>query len=136
MPRDRVYLFEDTFLLGTAGYVDVPMGTLQALTVQVWAGEEDRLKKRPPPEVVATKGCWYGRHWYSAYYHDLHRIELARHQRSVVTLLHELAHALARSIVGTHGPNFQRTYLSLLVKYGGYDRAELMHKASSMGMRI
>lgn len=100
---------------------DVPMAVLQRLAGYVWASES---VQRPAPRVVAGRGTPAdglagGSTGYTSY-EQAGKIVLARTQRNVSVLLHELAHAMHPRGYH-HGPAWLATYKRLLVRYGGVD---------------
>lgn len=103
------------------------MAQLQRLAVRVWL---DVGRTTPPPRVVAGSGMPWGTlyvGWTS--YEQGGRIVLARHQRNMAVLLHEVAHALhPRGIA--HGPRFMKTWIGLCVQYGRADPAYLINMAA------
>jgi hypothetical protein len=100
---------------------DRPIAELRALAHLVWhnAGRDPALLT-----VVAGDGMRRAGHYLVSYSatHNLgadRRIVLARSQRTVYVLLHEMSHALGSNREYNHGPAFRRRYHDLLVRYGG-----------------
>lgn len=106
----------DTYLLD-----DTPMNELQALALQIW-------KDRRMPKtlyVSGGRGTPHGNRLFS-YCQKLGtevRIVLARPQRNLFVLLHEMAHALGPH---DHNRQFARLHLDLLTRYGGASRKKLV----------
>lgn len=107
----RVYAWEmQTF----RGAPRVSIHTLRRLARRVWATCRPTA---PLPQIVAGQGTRYHGRWYS--YYDGTRIVLARNERQVFVLLHELTHALGYD---DHDAAFLRQYHRLLRTYGGWTR--------------
>lgn len=123
-----LYRLEDeTFRFNRHATADRPIGSLRRLAARVWRAE---APGRRMPEVVASHGLrWGGR--LTSFCEGFSRIELARHHRSVLVLLHELTHALGPCV---HGPRFVRLYFRLLHQYAGYSRWFLQGIASARGI--
>jgi hypothetical protein len=98
------------------------IGYLRSLANRVWAAEG---RKGLPPLVVAGRGLSIGcdvRTWFVSYAHfdrrvGRYRIVLARQQRNVEVLLHELAHALGGNDKDCHGEAFTRRNFRLLLEH-------------------
>ena len=108
---------------------DRPMAELQRLASHVWCAERQR---GPCPRVVAGRGVLVGSGGLVSYQSGP-LIVLARHQRNLGTLLHELAHAMTRGGY-EHGPAFTRRALYLYEQYGGIppDYMILLRKAAGL----
>jgi hypothetical protein len=104
----RLYAFEARFFRATPQSHTRPMAELRRLAGRVWSG----LGRKGCPRVVAGPGVRYLGARYS-YCRDGY-IQLARNQRNVLTLLHELTHALGHDY---HDAAFVKTYRSLLLRY-------------------
>lgn len=101
---------------------DRSIGTLRNLAGVVARWEApDRAHRL---EVVAGRGLPASVGGFTSYCAG-NRIELARHQRSLIVLLHELAHWLTPPSRIDHGPSFMRTYMRLLHRYAGMRRYHL-----------
>lgn len=95
----------------------LPMDRLRALARRAWA-----LEGRDPakfPRIVAGRGMNCGNGGLVSYFFTLidgtePRIVLARHQRRVGIMCHELAHAMQGYRGYDHGPAFVERYLRLL----------------------
>ena len=72
------------------------------------------------PQIVAGRGYFQNNRWLS-YCEGRRRIVLARHERTLLVLIHELTHALGFE---THGVRFRRRYFELLEQFGGRLSAE------------
>lgn len=88
---------------------------LRDFAEKVWKKES---RGRRMPVIKATNGLKYGGTLTSFCLGFTH-IELARHHRNVLVLLHELTHAMGPCL---HGPKFIKVYFPLLWKYGGFNR--------------
>lgn len=102
----RVYAWEmQTF----RGAPRVSIHRLRQMARSVW--RTYRIS-HPLPKIVAGRGTPYHGRLYS--YYDGERIVLARNERQVFVLLHELTHAMGYD---DHDARFMRRYLSLLRRY-------------------
>lgn len=109
---------------------------LRALTTLVWKAEG---RKSVEPLVVAGKGMVVGcdqATWLVSYaFFDRrvgrYRIVLARHQRTVEVLLHEMSHALGGNDKDFHGAAFTQRYFHLLLTYTRVPADRLM----ALGMK-
>lgn len=98
--------------------VSLPMEVIHAWVDTIWLSE-GRTKRKP--RVVAGRGEFYNGRWLSFYQTTPGpRIVLARNQRNLGVVLHELAHALVGNRGYDHGPAFVECYLYLLERYGGF----------------
>lgn len=102
----RVYAWEMQAFRG-APRTSITM--LRRLAQRVW---RELKVTRPLPEIVAGRGTPYHGRLYS--YYDGTRIVLARNERQVFVLLHELTHALGHE---DHDSRFRRQYQALLQRY-------------------
>lgn len=124
-----LYQAERTLLKGNArAHEDRPIEYLRRLARRVWRAEAPQGRKMPT--VKAARGMKYGGSLTSFCY-GFTEIELARHHRSVLVLLHELTHALGPCV---HGPKFVRLYFHLLHRYAGYNRWFLQMVAAERGI--
>lgn len=89
---------------------------LRTLAARVWKAEAPKGKRMPT--IKATNGLRYGG-VYTSFCIGFTHIELARHHRNILVLLHELTHALGPC---QHGPRFVQRYFPLLWKYANYNR--------------
>lgn len=87
--------------------------TLQQLARKIW--KEEGCKKQLP-EIRFGKGTNHGPSYYS--WCDGETIELAPKQRDILTLIHELAHAMGHDY---HNKPFVMQELLLLMKYTPLD---------------
>ena len=109
---------------------DRPMNYLRGLAQRIWKTEAP--KGRRFPAIRAGRGCPSGR-YLTSYCLGFTEIELARHHRNVLVLIHELTHALGPCI---HGRAFVRLYFRLLHKYAGYNRWFLQMVAAERNILI
>jgi len=91
---------------------------LKTLAEHVWATEQIHKEM---PTIQFGKGVLFAGQYVS--FCNGQVIELAPHQRDMVTLLHELAHAAGNYL---HNHKFVDTYVKFLVKYGEVDKKELL----------
>ena len=103
------------------------MEYLRRLAKEVWDGE---APSRRFPDIVAGRGIKYGGTLLS-YCLGYTRVVLARNQRSILVLLHELTHALGPV---NHGAKFVKLYFRLLEKYAKYDWRLLQGVAAERGI--
>lgn len=92
--------------------------TMNRIADRVWS----RYGRGPKPKVVCGRGLPWPQGGYTSYF-DVgeNTIVLARHQRSLAVLLHELAHALTPQSKFDHGPAFCLMYARLLEEFAGED---------------
>lgn len=107
----RVYAWEMTTFRGAPR---VSIHALRRLARRVW--RETRCRAMLPT-IVAGRGTPYHGRLYS--YCDGTRIVLARNERQVFVLLHELTHAMGYD---DHDAAFLRQYQQLLRRYAGWRR--------------
>ena len=106
------------------------MAKLKKLLKKVWHEEDTRGLSHP--YVVAGKGTLHN-DAFTSYTTGFSYIQLARHQRNSLVLLHELTHCLG---FHTHGRRFVKRYFDLLVKYLGYEMGELTLLASLFKIKV
>ena len=131
--RDTRWLYqaERTLLKGNDhANADRPIGYLRSLAKRVWKAEAPEGRRMP--SIKATRGMKYGDSL-TSFCAGFTEIELARHHRTVLVLLHELTHALGPY---QHGAKFVRLYFHLLKKYAGYNRWFLEMVASERGIAL
>jgi len=78
------------------------------------------------PEIRFGKGLYHGTAKGLKYYYswcDRETIELAPTQRDIMTLIHEMVHAVGYS---NHDTKFVGKYIELLTKYAGVPKKELI----------
>jgi hypothetical protein len=126
-----LYRLEDTTLrYNSFATEDRSMAFLRAIVDQVWDAEAPVGRRKPT--ITADDGAfWQGRAW--SYCEGFTKIILARSQRNVLVLLHELTHALGPCV---HGKKFVRLYFRLLKKYAGYSRWFLETIAAERGIAL
>lgn len=126
-----LYRLEDTTLrYNSYANADRSMKFLRDLADKVWAAEAPAGRRKPT--ITADDGVLHGGRAMS-YCLGFTEIVLARSQRNVLVLLHELVHALGPII---HGPKFIRLYFKLLQKYAGYSRFFLQYLAADRGISL
>lgn len=104
-----VYTWEFTTFRGARR---LRMATLRRLAQRVW---RDARCRGPLPTIVAGRGTPYHGRLYS--YCEDGRIVLARNERQVYVLLHELTHAIGYD---DHDAAFLRQYQRWLRRYAGW----------------
>ena len=116
-----------------------PIEELRAIARKIWKVEGS---KRKLPNIYATNGLWDAKApWdnrkqkgkWTSFCLGYSHIELARHHRTLLVLIHELTHALGPCI---HGPRFVSLYFRLLHKYAGYNRWFLQFVAAERNITI
>jgi hypothetical protein len=123
----RLYKFEGEFFnLLPYRYMTVQMNltTLRNIAKILWNGENTTWFSIP--EVRFGKGLYHGTARGKKYYYswcDRQTIELAPTQRDILTLIHEMVHALG---YGYHDTKFVGKYIEMLVKYAGVPKKELI----------
>jgi len=125
-----LYRLEDrTLKYNRFANADRPMDELRKIADRVWAAEGGSRRK---PTIRGTDGVRYGGKQYS-FCSGFTDIVLARAQRNVLVLLHELSHALGPCV---HGSKFIKLYFRLLHKFGGYNRPFLQSVAAERGIAL
>lgn len=91
---------------------DVPIGELRKLAEKIWRAHTNRRDKCPV--IVAGDGHRQNDRWIS-YCEGRCKIVLARHERRIPVLIHEMVHALGPV---NHGRAFEKRFFALMDKYG------------------
>lgn len=91
---------------------DTPIAVLRRLAKRIW--REQTGRRDQCPTIVAGNGCRQNNRWIS-YCEGRSKIVLARHERRIPVLIHEMAHALGPE---THGRAFERRFFVLMDLYG------------------
>ena len=126
-----LYRLEDkTFRFNRRAVESRSMKSLRSLAQRVWKRE---APNRSLPRIVAGRGAKTKGYALWSFCEGFSYIELARHQRTILVLLHELTHALGPCV---HGPKFVRLYFRLLREYAGYSRVFLQGVAAGRGIYI
>lgn len=127
----RLYKFEgDFFHLPAYRYltIQISLDTAKNIAKVIWHNEGDG--KFLIPEIRYGKGLYHGTARGEKYYYswcDRQTIELAPTQRDMMTLIHEIVHAMGYDY---HDTKFVGKYIELLHKYGGVPKKPLI-----MGMQ-
>jgi hypothetical protein len=96
--------------------------TMNRATDRVWC----RYGKGERPRVVMGRGMAVAEGGYTSYYDPAtNAIVMARHQRCLHVLFHELAHALTPRAKLVHGPAFCEMFIRLMSEFGGEDEGYL-----------
>ena len=124
----RLYRFENDFF-SVPKYrwlvKQLPIRTLQQIGHMIWENESPYSRKQLP-EIRFGNGMYHTQARGSKYYYswcDGYTIELAPTQRDLLTLIHEMVHALG---YGYHDSQFVNQYIYLLVKYGKMNKKDLI----------
>jgi hypothetical protein len=126
-----LYRLEDkTFRFNRRAVERRSIRTLRSLALRVWKRE---APNRSLPRIVAGRGTRTKGYTFQSFCEGFSYIELARHQRTILVLLHELTHALGPCV---HGPKFVRLYFRLLREWAGYSKPFLDGVASGRGIYI
>lgn len=107
----------------------LPMNIIQHIGQTVWDAESTYTRKSLP-EIRFGPGVYHTQSRGKNYYYswcDGATIELAPYQRDLLTLLHEMVHALGYAY---HDSAFVEKYIYILTKYAGINKKELI-----IGMR-
>ena len=125
-----LYRIEREFLHTTNEFANRKrrMDYLNRLAKRIWNAEAPPGRRFPT--IEAGKGVLYNGDWLS-YCMGYTEIVLARGQRTVLVLLHELTHALGP---GVHGPKFVKLYFYLLRRYARFDSSFLQGVAAGRGI--
>lgn len=111
---------------------DMSMKDLRAIAKTIWRAEGPHGRKLP--NIVAGRGIKdRKKDTLQSFCEGYSEIVLARHQRTILVLLHELTHAIGPRL---HKAKFIRTYFPLLQRYAGYSRWFLQTLADSRGILI
>jgi len=112
------------------GVKNRPLKFLHALMLRIWA-EESRAGTSLPV-LKFGRGIRHGEQMVS-YCLGTDYIELAPGQRDVMTMIHEVTHALG---ITYHGKRFIKRYFPMLIKYGKFDRVLLEALAMTRGVTL
>lgn len=105
--------------------------TMNRVADRVWS----KYGVGPKPAVHCTRGDPAPGGGFTSYYDpQRNRVVLARHQRTLTVLLHELAHALTPHAKLAHGPAFCITYARLMGEFAGEDPDYLMLHMITAGL--
>lgn len=129
----RLYRFEAEWFYGQPL---LPMKDLQKVAQKIWkeAGRSGHYlfdKVMPMPAVIAGKGTRYNGRYYSYYDPDSNKIVLARNERKMFVLIHEMVHALG---FNDHDEKFVDKYFDLLDHYKVSSRECLEVVSESYGI--
>jgi len=120
----NLYEFETMLLYAmTEGHQQYSIHVLATVLSGIWAGEKGHIGKCPlltvkeDPEFKIDGTCC------SFYRKSKHQINLVPTYCNVVTLVHEITHALYPKL--NHGPKFRHHYFRLLDEYLGIRRSWL-----------
>jgi hypothetical protein len=123
----RLYKFEGEFFYQPQYKPftkQLPISTLRTLGQTIWDNESNG--KYLIPEIRFGKGIYHtqarGKNFYYSWC-DRQTIELAPTQRDMITLIHEMVHALGYDY---HDSRFVGKYIYLLKKYAGISKKELI----------
>jgi len=119
----RVYLFEAQYFHGHPLSRNMPMAKLRRIAMKIWHDlfSTSGRDYYPLPNIRAGRGVKYNGSLYS-YYEKYYGIVLARNQRNIVILIHELTHALGYD---DHDKAFVNQYFKLLRKFTDIDSRSL-----------
>lgn len=132
----RLYKFEAIFLRpDLAGFVNRPHSIkfLRELAEKVWAKHGPKHRKIPSIVINETAD------WSWCIGFSEIELAIAKNTRNhfphntIEVLLHELVHALG---YGTHGKNFVKKYIQLLVEYGKLNEGELLMGLNMFNIKI
>ena len=127
----RLYKFEGEFFeLPSYRYMNVQLNitTVRNIAKVIWSTENNTPYMIP--DIRFGKGLYHGTAKGKKYYYSWcngQTIELAPTQRDILTLIHEIVHALGYDY---HDSRFVGKYIELLHKYAGIPKKELI-----MGMQ-
>lgn len=116
----RLYKFESEFFRGN--FLNRPRSivVLRLLAAKIWRAHS--IRGQVMPRIVCGRGVLYNGSLYS-YYQEDDKIVLARNQRTIPILLHELVHALGYD---DHDRMFVDAYFRLLREYASLTWWEVM----------
>lgn len=104
----RLYKFETMF------FKKHPLGKLQSIKKLKTIGHKILKEYKKSIPIKAGNGTFYNGRFLS-YYHPDEGIVLARNERNIVTLLHEITHACGHDY---HNRRFVDFYFKFLIKFG------------------
>ena len=124
-----LYRQEDAVLrYNSYANADRSMSFLREVLDHVWAAVAPTGRRKPT--ITADRGTLHNGRAVS-YCEGFTKIVLARSQRNVLVLLHEVTHALGPCV---HGRKFVKLYFRLLRKFGGYNLWFLQTLAAERGI--
>lgn len=122
----NLYRFEEIYFKGTYLSRSLSMKKLRELTKTIW----DKFgKNKEIPKLVADRGVLYGGRYLS--YNQFNNIHLIRNQRDIITLVHELTHALGFDY---HNKKFVDLEFNILEQIFKMDRGRLELTAGLFGV--
>jgi len=104
----KVYAMEAMEFKGHSIKKSTPIAGLRSWLEEHWPSASSR------PRLIAHRGVRYLGALYSWYDPETHTIGLARNQRNLLTLVHEMTHAKG---YGDHDNTFQRIYFRQLAEF-------------------
>lgn len=122
----HLYNFEQAHFRGTRFVKSIPMKNLRKMTKRIWNAFG---KNKELPKIIASKGTLYGGRYLS--YNQFNDIHLIRNQRNVITLVHEITHALG---FDDHNKRFVDMEFNILEQIFGAHRGELELTAELFGV--
>ncbi len=122
----NLYNFEDVYFKNTFFSRDLSMNILRKQAFRVW---KIFGKNKEFPKIVADRGTFYNGRYLS--YSQGNDIRLARNQRNIITLMHEITHALGFEF---HNKKFVDMEFSILEHMFKKNRGELELTAGLFGV--
>lgn len=114
----RIYKFEGDYFRRSVFSKGREISYLRSEANYIWR----KMKfKRTIPNIKTGKGVINNGYWYS-YYQEDEGIVLSRSQRNIITLVHELVHALG---YGEHDYKFTKQYFKILKKCYGFKEDQI-----------
>jgi hypothetical protein len=124
-----LYRLEDTTLrYNSYANADRSMSFLREVLERVWEAMAPAGRRKPT--LTADRGTLHNGRAVS-YCEGFTKIVLARSQRNVLVLLHEITHALGPCL---HGRKFVKLYFRLLQRFAGFSRWFLQTLAAERGI--
>ncbi len=122
----NLYRFEEVYFKNTTFSQSLSMNILRKQAFRVWKmfGENKKF-----PKIIAGRGVFYNGRYLS--YSLENNICLARNQRNIITLVHELTHALGFDF---HDKKFVTVEFNILEKVFKKNRGELELTAGLFGV--
>ena len=122
----NLYNFEEIYFRKTRLSKNLSMGSLRKYAKRVW---NVFGKNKQFPKIISSRGDLYCGRYMSYYFKN--DICLARNQRDIITLVHELTHALG---FDNHGKLFVDMEFKILEEIFNMNRGEIELAAGLLGV--
>ena len=126
----RVYAFEEHYLCSSFLTKRRSLKTLLRVGKRIW---KEECPDKPMPTIHFGRGVLQNGRWLSYCSGDNKSIVLSEPERNILTLIHELVHAMGYSL---HNNAFLHKEIHLMQKYAQYDPNMLYFAACMSNIRI